>query len=74
MERDAELQRLKDENAELKKRVVDFSMVENAKKKLELKVEQLEQKVGLEIMYCLQADTIDTDGYHDSRQSVAKGK
>jgi len=74
MERDAELQRLKDENAELKKRVVDFSMVENAKKKLELKVEQLEQKVGLEIMYCLQTDTIDTDGYHDSRQSVPKGK
>lgn len=45
MEHEAELQRLREENTELKKRVNDFSTVEHAKKKLETKVEQLEQKV-----------------------------
>ncbi|KAF9482164.1 hypothetical protein BDN70DRAFT_919353 [Pholiota conissans] len=45
MEHEAELRRLRDENAELKKRVNDFSSVENAKKKLEIKVEQMEQKM-----------------------------
>ncbi|KJA20707.1 hypothetical protein HYPSUDRAFT_1090310 [Hypholoma sublateritium FD-334 SS-4] len=45
IEHEAELLRLQVENAELKKRVNDFSSVENAKKKLETKVEQLEQKM-----------------------------
>ncbi|KAF8973105.1 CASP C terminal-domain-containing protein [Flammula alnicola] len=45
MEHEAELQQLRDENAELKKRVNDFATVENAKKKLEAKVEQLDQKM-----------------------------
>ncbi|KAF8200663.1 CASP C terminal-domain-containing protein [Pholiota molesta] len=45
MEHEAELQRLREENSELKKRVNDFGTVENAKKKLETKVEQLEQKM-----------------------------
>lgn len=58
----------------MKKRILDFSMVENAKKKLEVKVEQLEQKVRLRLMYYMQTDEIDTDGYHDSRQSVSKGQ
>ncbi|KAF5322540.1 hypothetical protein D9619_001570 [Psilocybe cf. subviscida] len=45
MEQESELQRLRDENMELKKRVNDFSSVESSKKKLETKVEQLEQKM-----------------------------
>ncbi|KAF8160792.1 CASP C terminal-domain-containing protein [Crassisporium funariophilum] len=45
MEQEAELQRLREENGELKKRVNDFSSIENAKKKLETKVEQMEQKM-----------------------------
>jgi homeobox protein cut-like len=40
---------LRAENDELKKKVSDFSAVENAKKKLELKAEHLERKVGLVI-------------------------
>lgn len=44
MEHEEELQRLREENSELKKRVADFSVVEAAKKKLDAKVEQLEQK------------------------------
>ncbi|PPQ89695.1 hypothetical protein CVT25_014096 [Psilocybe cyanescens] len=45
MEHESELQKLREENAELKKRVNDFSSVENAKKKLEAKVEQLDQRM-----------------------------
>lgn len=45
IEHEGELQRLRDENTELKKRINDFSSLENAKKKLEVKVEHLEQKV-----------------------------
>ena len=37
---------MREENEELKKKISEFSAVENAKKKLELKVEHLEQKVG----------------------------
>jgi hypothetical protein len=40
------LQRLRDENAELRKRVGELSSVETAKKKVEARVEQLEQKVS----------------------------
>lgn len=47
MEHEAELRRLREENADLKKRINDFSAVENAKRKLETKVEQLDQKVSL---------------------------
>lgn len=45
LEHEIELQRLYKENAELRKQVNDFSMVESAKRKLENKVEQLEGKV-----------------------------
>ncbi|KAF9454053.1 hypothetical protein P691DRAFT_811847 [Macrolepiota fuliginosa MF-IS2] len=45
LEHEAELKRLREENAELKKRVNDFSSVESTKKKLETKVEQLEGKM-----------------------------
>jgi homeobox protein cut-like len=69
MEHEAELQRLREENSELKKRVNDFGTVENAKKKLETKVEQLEQKVRVLHSYreqqfdvvCLQMDTLIQD-------------
>ncbi|KAF7321700.1 Golgi membrane protein [Mycena kentingensis (nom. inval.)] len=42
---EAELKRLREENSDLRKRVNEFASVETAKKKAELKVEQLEQKM-----------------------------
>ncbi|KAJ7647139.1 CASP C terminal-domain-containing protein [Roridomyces roridus] len=42
---ESELKRVREENAELRKRVNEFSAVETAKKKAELKVEQLESKM-----------------------------
>lgn len=51
LEHEAELERLREENAELKRRVNDFSSVESAKKKLETKVEQLEGRVWLARQY-----------------------
>lgn len=42
-----ELQRVKDENAELQRRVIEFASVEAAKKKAESRVEQLEEKACL---------------------------
>ncbi|KAJ6499051.1 CASP C terminal-domain-containing protein [Mycena sanguinolenta] len=42
---EAELKRLREENADLRKRVNDFAAVETAKKKIESKVEQLELKM-----------------------------
>ncbi|GLB37586.1 putative CASP C terminal [Lyophyllum shimeji] len=44
-ELEAELRRTREENVELRKRVSDFSVVENAKKKSDARVEQLEQKM-----------------------------
>lgn len=44
-EQELQLQRLRDENAELRKQVSEFSTLEAAKKKAELAAEQLEQKV-----------------------------
>ena len=45
-ELETELQRVKDENAELRKRLNETSSLESAKKKAEAKVEQLEQRVS----------------------------
>jgi homeobox protein cut-like len=45
LEAEAELRRLREENVDLRRRVNDFSVVEASKKKLEARVEQLEQKV-----------------------------
>ncbi|RDB24925.1 Protein CASP [Hypsizygus marmoreus] len=45
LEVEAELRRLRDENAELKKRVSELATIENAKKKSDARVEQLEQKM-----------------------------
>ena len=55
MEQAAELQRLRDENAELKKRIADVANVESAKKKMEVKIEQLERKASphSSYNYCL---------------------
>ncbi|KII92832.1 hypothetical protein PLICRDRAFT_172872 [Plicaturopsis crispa FD-325 SS-3] len=44
-ELEVELQRLRDENAELKRRTADIPSIEAAKKKAEAKAEQLEQKM-----------------------------
>lgn len=40
-----EVQRLRNENTDLKKRASELTSVENARKKAELKVDQLEEKV-----------------------------
>jgi len=45
LELEAESRRLREENVDLRRRVNDFSTVETSKKKLEARVEQLEQKV-----------------------------
>jgi len=42
---EAELQRLREENTELRRRVNDTAAVESSKKKLELRIEQLEHTV-----------------------------
>ncbi|KAF8348313.1 CASP C terminal-domain-containing protein [Amanita rubescens] len=44
-EHEAELQRLREENTELRKRISDVASVESNKRKLEVKVEQLEHKM-----------------------------
>ena len=44
LEAEAELRRLREENVELRRRVTEFASVETSKKKLESRVEQLEQK------------------------------
>lgn len=51
-EQELELQRLRGENAELKKRVADSSPLEAAKKKAEARAEQLEQKVNSTANHC----------------------
>ena len=43
---EAELQRAREENAELRKRLSETASLESAKRKAESRVEQLEQKVG----------------------------
>ncbi|KAF9469930.1 hypothetical protein BDZ94DRAFT_42858 [Collybia nuda] len=45
LESEVKLQKLREENAEMKKRIYEFSIVETAKKKAELRVEYLEEKV-----------------------------
>ena len=44
-ELESELQRMREENAELRKRLSETSSLETAKKKAEARAEQLEQKV-----------------------------
>ena len=45
---ETEVQRLREENADLRKRLNESSSLETAKKKAEVRVEQLEQKVRSE--------------------------
>ena len=45
-ELEAEVQRVKEENAELRKRLNEISSLESAKKKAESRAEQLEQRVS----------------------------
>lgn len=47
---EAELQRTREENAELRKRLNESSSLENAKRKADARVEQLEQKVCTEYL------------------------
>ncbi len=46
---EADLRRAREENAELRKRLNEVSTLEAAKKKADLRVEQLEQKVHIPI-------------------------
>ena len=65
---------MRDENTELKKRINDFSSVENAKKKLEAKVETLEQKVSSTDLIIWRQTNLIQDGHTHSRQGVSKGQ
>jgi homeobox protein cut-like len=47
IEMEAEVKRLRDENAELRRRTGEVASLESAKRKAEAKVEQLEQKVRI---------------------------
>ena len=48
-----ELQRAREDNAELRKRLNEVSSLENAKKKADARVEQLEQKVCSLLLFCM---------------------
>lgn len=76
MEHEAELQRLREENADLKKRINDFSNVENAKKKAETRIEQLEQKVAGFSHFAIYKVLMlyNTDGQSDPREGFSEGK
>ena len=54
-EMEEELQHLRSENAELQKRVDAVASVEAAKKKADVKVEQLEEKVRIYILLNMHA-------------------
>lgn len=79
-ELEAELRRMRDENADLRKRLNEVSSLEAAKKKADAKIEQLETKACLTLRnYVLQQLTFDPntsyiDGRHDSREGHAEGK
>ncbi|TFK25166.1 hypothetical protein FA15DRAFT_737942 [Coprinopsis marcescibilis] len=45
LEQESELKRLREENTEMKKRISELSSLESSKKKLDIKVEQLENKM-----------------------------
>lgn len=50
---ESELQRLREENADLRKRTGEVASVEAAKKKADMKIEQLEEKVSVFVQYIL---------------------
>lgn len=51
-ELEADLQRMRDENAELRKRLNESASLEAAKKRADVRVEQLEQKVRI-VLYAI---------------------
>jgi hypothetical protein len=59
---------------ELRKRINDVASVESNKRKLEVKVEQLEHKVRTMDGRLHMRLTASTDGGHDSRESRTAGK
>lgn len=71
---ESELKRLREENIDLRKRVNDFSAVETAKKKAEVKVEQLEQKVRRTIFLCLHVFIRYADGGDDTGEGGTEGE
>jgi hypothetical protein len=74
---DAELQRLRDDNADLRRRVGEFANIEAAKKKADARVEQLEQRVCGVYMYsclALMQPCEYADGGDDTGEDFAKGK
>ena len=52
---ETDLQRVREENAELRKRLNEVSSLESAKKKADSRIEQLEQKVYTSVMQPMQA-------------------
>ena len=73
-ELETELQRMKEENAELRKRLNETSVLESAKKKAEARAEQLEQRVShIMLDYCAMLTCL-LDGRDDSGEGHAKRK
>jgi predicted RNase H-like nuclease (RuvC/YqgF family) len=69
-ELDAELQRLRDENADLRKRTSELSSIEAAKKRAEAKAEMLEQKVSRFLINCHSLE--DPHRHLDGRDATGK--
>ena len=55
---ETELQRLREENSDLRKRLNETSSLESAKKKAEARAEQLEQKVCVDSTYRSDSDSL----------------
>jgi hypothetical protein len=71
-----EVQRLRDENADLRRRVGEVSALEVSKKKLQTKLDQVEQRVYtmLIINHYDSKSLNNTDGRPHSRESHSEGE
>lgn len=72
-ELEVELQKTRDENAELRRRVNEAASLETAKRKADARIEQLEQKVGsTDGTRCTYSRTPPVDGGDDSGEGHPK--
>lgn len=69
-----ELQRMRDENAELRRKLAETASLEAAKKKAETRIEHLEQKVRQYGCDGRQVLTHTADGRHGTGESHAEGE
>ena len=71
-ELEAEIQRLKNDNAELRQKVAESTSLETARKRAEDKLETVQNKVCASLAMLSQLTPV--DGRHDSRKGGAKGE